>query len=129
MACKIQFNSEDCKSQNLLVNMNRGKKLSHGVAALPRSKRLYSKAKLSLWPVSPEQVCYKQLNQQTDKSGSCLGSRNGMLPDGRKLPLPLVTFKSIIQPQGEQEGNNIYFSGLADFPSQILNCSCKSQSP
>lgn len=90
MACRIQFISEDWKSQNLLVNMSRGTKLSHGVAT--RSERLYSKAKLSLWLVSPEQVCYKQLNQETDRQmlGSCLGSRNRVLLDGRKLQLPVV---------------------------------------
>lgn len=42
VACKTQFISEDCKSQSLLVNTSRGKKLSHGVASPPRSKRLYS---------------------------------------------------------------------------------------
>lgn len=57
--------------------------------------------------------------------GSHLGSRNRMLLDGRKLPLLVVTFKSVIQALGEQEGNDIYFPGLADF----LNFSCKSQSP
>lgn len=39
---------------SLLVNMSRGKKLSHGAASPLRSKRLYFKRKLSLlWPVSP----------------------------------------------------------------------------
>lgn len=131
VACKTQFISEDCKSQSLLVNMSRGKNYPTVWHLHPDQKGCTPKKAVTV--ASFSRVRTLQATEPADRQmpGSCSGSRNRnrMLLGGRKLPLPVVTFKSIIQPQREQEGNDIYFPGLADFPSQILNCSCKSQSP